>query len=383
MILPIQLPGTIATIFALGVIVIFLLGRRILTLVSLYRSRADFKAKHRCQPIAAQFSGKLPLSLDFIRQNIKAARGKVFLETLCRRFETMGPTFGVTLLWRPAVFTVAPQNIKTILSLRFNDYSLGQRPAIMGRLLGKGIFTTDGEEWSHSRAMLRPNFQKDQVADLDTFEKHIQDLLKLIPKDGSVIDLQDLFFRFTLDSATDFLFGHSAHSLRQSSGADREFGEAFNYSLGELAMGFRLGPLRIFRRNPEAIKAYDYCRAYVDRFVNEAIEYRRRFLKIDPEIAEQGGKNLFLQELAKATDNRDQIRDELLSILIAGRDTTASLLSHLIFQLARKPESWKKLRDEVAVLDGKLPSYAQLRDFKYTKFCIQESKSLKVLYQVQ
>ena len=61
--------------------------------------------------------------------------------------------------------------------------------------------------------MLRPNFARSQVADLDAFETHIAHLIDAIPRDGSTVDLQDLFFSLTMDSATEFLFGKSTNTL--------------------------------------------------------------------------------------------------------------------------------------------------------------------------
>ena len=61
--------------------------------------------------------------------------------------------------------------------------------------------------------MIRPNFTRAQVADLDTFETHVQHLTDAIPCDGSTVDLQELFFGLTMDSATEFLFGKSTNTL--------------------------------------------------------------------------------------------------------------------------------------------------------------------------
>ena len=73
--------------------------------------------------------------------------------------------------------------------------------------LGDGIFNVDGEKWSMSRHLLRPHFHKERVSDLECFEHHITTLLDLLPKDGSPVDMKSWLFRFTLDAATDFLFG--------------------------------------------------------------------------------------------------------------------------------------------------------------------------------
>ena len=47
--------------------------------------------------------------------------------------------------------------------------------------VGDGIFVQDGKAWEHSRAMLRPNFVRDQISDLDMEERHVQNLIKVLP----------------------------------------------------------------------------------------------------------------------------------------------------------------------------------------------------------
>jgi len=82
-------------------------------------------------------------------------------------------------------------------------------------LFGKGIFTVDGSRWSHSRALLRPSFARHNMENhLPFMESHFEYMMKAIPI-RSTVDLQQLFFAFTLDTATEFLFGHSVHSLEQ------------------------------------------------------------------------------------------------------------------------------------------------------------------------
>lgn len=72
-------------------------------------------------------------------------------------------------------------------------------------VFGKGIFLSDGMDWEHSRAMLRPNFVRSQVADLDVFEAHVGKLIARIPRDGETVDLSKLFFMLTIDSGGSYL----------------------------------------------------------------------------------------------------------------------------------------------------------------------------------
>jgi cytochrome P450 len=74
------------------------------------------------------------------------------------------------------------------------------------------------------------------------------------------------------------------------------------------------------------------------------------------------------------SDYLRKIRAELLSVLIAARDTASNLLGNLFFVLPRRPDIWAKIRAEVEQLDKDLPTYKQLRGLKYAKHCINECK---------
>ena len=69
--------------------------------------------------------------------------------------------------------------------------------------------------------------------------------------------------------------------------------------------------------------------------------------------------------------------DELLCVLVAGRDTTAALLSNAWFEIARRPDVWKRLEEEVSELDGDLPTADSVREMKYLNAILKESLRLK------
>lgn len=100
---------------------------------------------------------------------------------------------------------------------------------------------------------------------------------------------------------------------------------------------------------------------------------------MDPEKADAREKEryVFLYELAKHTSDPVQIRSELLNVLLAGRDTTASLLSNIFFVLARRPDLWEKARDEVDALGGEKPTTEQMRAATYLEYIMKEGKSVR------
>ena len=72
--------------------------------------------------------------------------------------------------------------------------------------------------------MIRPQFVKSRVSDLELFETHVQQLIGFLGGQGQEVDLDALFYRYTLDTAMDILLGHSVNSLENP---QNEFAEAF------------------------------------------------------------------------------------------------------------------------------------------------------------
>ena len=362
-----------------GIAVLLYLTTVVVGRVNLYLRRRQFKLEHGCQPLTHKYPNKDPiLGIDGILRNMKATKEHRLLAQGVQNFRNYGNTMSSIIFGQNIIATTEPQNIKTILSLSFKDFGIAQRQDTLGPLLGFGIFTTDGEMWAHSRAMIRPNFTRDQVGDLPAFERHIKELFKLIPRDGSTVDLQELFFRFTIDSATEFLFGQSTNTLRSGRNGDgageANFAKSFNKAQAYCAQRARMGLMRGLYRDPAADEAIRVCHEFVDQFVDEAVKYREDLEK-KGSVKEE--KYVFLHELARTTKDKKRLRDELLNVLLAGRDTTASLLSNMWFMMAKSPEVYAKLRREVEdTLHGEIPTYEQLRNMKYLKYCMNECKRL-------
>ena len=349
------------------------------TRIALYLARQRFKKENGCQPCTAQFHKDPIFGIDNVKAMAYNSKHHILLQENRKRFQRLGNTFHNRIITEPFIATCEPENVKAILSLKFKDFSLIHRSAAFTPLLGHGIFNADGERWANSRHLLRPNFARDQVADIEAFERHFKLMLKHIPKDGSTVDLQELFFRLTIDTATEFLFNHSTNSLRmvgQNDGNNEDliFSKSFNFAQEDITVRARYGIFDRFRKNDEGKKAIDICHAYIDKFVDDALRFRQE-LDTEKSAGTKDDKYYFIQEVAKQTTDQKRIREELINILLAGRDTTASLLSNMFFEIAKRPDIYAKLRDEVATLEGRTPTYEELRNLKYLKWCLNECKS--------
>ncbi|CAJ0553157.1 Ff.00g116690.m01.CDS01 [Fusarium sp. VM40] len=358
-----------ASFFVVGAYFIF-------NYVSRNLSRRRLSARHGCQPILAVYPSRW-LGVNFIFDTLKNYKERNYLFSLCRQFEVVGWTHEVRMLGGASIWTIDPENLKAVLSNNFKDYNLGHRLDVMKDLLGRGAFVTDGEEWQHSRALLRPSFNREQVANLDMIEEHVSHLLHLIPSGGETVDLQELFYRFTMDSSTEFLFGESTGTLLEAeNGSGSEFARSFKYALHRVSEGMRLGPVHRFRKTDhKAEDANRFCRNYVRKYVDQALAYRKKLANQDDLSGSE--RKTFLMGLAMATDDREKMCDELISLLLAGRDTTASLIGSVIFCLSRNASQWKRVRNEVQSTFGdRLPTYEELRSLQYVKHCINEALRL-------
>jgi cytochrome P450 len=365
---------------ALGGLVILYIIYRVYWELTVGAARRAFIKEKGCKPVPRYPMLDPILGLDLYLKNVQHMDNHTLLETNLKRFEQMGVnTFAVKLMGSPCFLTIEPKNLQTIQALEFGKWTLGQRRyRSFIPFFGKGIFTTDGKEWAHSREMLRPNFVRSQVRDLDTFETHVSHLIKRIPRDGSTVELQELFFRLTIDSATEFLFGESTNSLMggQADSDMEMFAEAFTRSQDTVGRRARLGAI-LGRLAPDAQFERDrkFVHGFVDTFVEKGLARRDVLLKAERE-GKQSTRYVFLEELVKQTADAERIRAELLNILLAGRDTTASLLSNVWFTLSQRPDVWAKLREEVDSLGGARPTYEQIKEFKYLRAVLNESLRL-------
>jgi cytochrome P450 len=170
-----------------------------------------------------------------------------------------------------------------------------------------------------------------------------------------------LFFNLTLDSATEFLFGQSVNSQIASSkeyqglkpGESTQdglpdgysFGQAFDRANGVVAYRSRLMSLYFLYNPAEFRKDCAEIQRFARYYVNLALTGG---LQSGEDKSAPGDQNdsgyVFLRELAKETKDPEELRTQLLNILLAGRDTTAGLLGWTFYLLSRHVDVYEKLR---------------------------------------
>ncbi|KAF8600093.1 cytochrome P450, partial [Ceratobasidium sp. AG-I] len=349
----------------------------------------------------------LPGNIDFITEFMHSHAVDYCEAAWIPLFEKHGSTFNTRILGEDQILTTEPENIKAILSTEFTNFEKGKlfKDKVFS-VLGTGIFNSDGDMWKFHRSMSRPYFTRDRISHFDLFARHsdaaINKLLARLseppqPNQPSAIDFQDVVARFTLDSGTEFLFGRDVHSLDaplpypKAPPTDNSagFAAAFGRAQGSLIHRFILADFwpwveMFWDRTAADMGVID---AYVKPILKEKLEKKRRSggkLKTmggEVEEKEQGpeeGEDTLLDHLVQFTDDETVIKDEIVNILVAGRDTTAATLTFAVYLLATNPEVMQKLRKEVFEHGGSsnYPTSDSFREMKYLRAVINETLRL-------
>ncbi|KUJ09387.1 N-alkane-inducible cytochrome P450 [Mollisia scopiformis] len=329
--------------------------------------------QHGCEE-PRKYPHKDPLlGLDYWRAQREAAQKSQWLPTSKRLFAKYGKTYEVNNLGQRMIHTMEPQNIQSVWATNFNSWGLQPlREGIAVPFFNHGINTTDGDFWRHSRALVRPTFARIEVANLGFLEKHVDRLFDQLPIDGSTTDLQPLFSCLFLDSSTDFLFGESMNLLLPDQRQEcMSFIKAFDYCLYGLGHRVRLGSLRFLHRDKRWLASIQVVHEQVDQYIEKAIRSIRDTNGSD-ELAKKADRYVLLNEMAKQTQDKLDLRSQILTVFMPGRDSTAHALSNVFHVLARRPEVYKKLREEVLLHGDAKLTFETLRSMKYLQWVLNE-----------
>ncbi|CAI7614497.1 unnamed protein product [Penicillium crustosum] len=334
---------------------------------------------------APKIEFRLPYALDFIFQGYQANKVNRDIEFWDTKVGQAGGLTNVKTAELDAgistrmIITKDPENIKALLTTQFADYGKGESfHRDWKEFLGDSIFTTDGELWSRSRQLIRPMFVRDRIVDTEIFEKHVQKLIPLLggsasPSSSKVVDVGSLFFRYTLDAATDYLLGKGTDSLDNPA---TRFAKAFRYVQQRQAEYFRFGVFSSVLSRTEFRKNLKIMDEFIQPYIQTVLAHST------DELNEKLSKHqTFLDALASFTRDPRVLRDQLVAVLLAGRDTTAATLSFCLFELSRNPEVVVKLRNEISNRLGvganaQKPSYIDLKEMKYLNAVLHETMRL-------
>ncbi|CAN6803316.1 unnamed protein product [Brassica oleracea] len=315
------------------------------------------KKPHRSFPTNWPFLGMLPGLLveiprvyDYITE---------FLEASNLTFLFKGPCFvGVNML-----FTVDPANIHHIMSSNFTNYPKGSEFKKIFDVLGDGIFNTDFDLWMDLRKsaqcmMSRPEFQRFTLrTNMRKLEKGLVPILDHFAEKKLVLDLQDVFQRFTFDTTFVLATGIDPGCLSIEM-PEIEFARALDEAMEVIF--FRHIKPEIVCKIQRLLGFGDELKMKIahstlDRVCSKCIASKRDEITRGVTSIDSSSKNLLMSYMDVDTTKYKSLnpgddkflRDMILSFMIAGRDTTGSALTWFFWLLTKNSEVTTKIRQEI------------------------------------
>jgi cytochrome P450 len=273
-----------------------------------------------------------------------------------------------------------PDYIEKILIYDHSNFSKGPRLQSAKRLLGEGLVTSEGEFHKSQRKLIQPLFLPKKIASYGPIMT--ERALNMIKgwKNGSVVDIHSELMKVTLSIICKSVMDYDMES-RQA----KDFGNAFAItkkyaSRLQHPIGQLLDRVPILPKVAQARAAGNKLNTIVYGLVAE----RREKIKKDKSFSGEDllSKLIKVQADDGSTMTDKQLRDEIITILIAGHETTSNALTWTYFLLSQNPKVERKVFDEIdSVLGGdsgefKQPSIADLPKLDYVEKVFREAMRL-------
>ena len=327
---------------------------------------------HGCEqpPSASQID---PIfGLDIVFQALSSFRKNKRNASLAQQFSDYGNTFQSQVYNRTKICTIAPKNLQSVFGTDFESWGIAPlRLFFFGPFIGKGIMTTDGSFWSHSRALLKPTFSRGQISDLSAYRVHVNNLIAALPDNGSDVDLKPYFENLALDSSTEFLFGNCTHALTPSPTLDAQaFLQAYNYGQAGIGKRMQLPQWDFLTRDSRFWRSCALARAFVEKCVNQALSSHQA----QPKKSPSNSRLVLAHELASQTTDRTDIVNQLLNVFLPAHDATAVALTNTFFHLSRHPLVYANLRKEILAMGPHANwTFERLKGCKYLQAVMNET----------
>jgi cytochrome P450 len=295
------------------------------------------------------------------------------LGTFAEQVREHGDAVRFALGPRGLVLLNHPDHVAHVLQRNAPAYKRSANYRELGLVLGQGLLNSEGRLWQRQRRLIQPLFHRHQVAQIAPLVTRLtQEMLEAwrgLPS-GQSFDVHVEMMRLTLR-----VVGHALFSTDLAAECD-ELGQALKTVLPVVQKRTeRLVNLPLWAPLPAHVRFRKAMRA-LDRIVLGLIHTRQK-------AGAEAPRDL-LAVLLQARDPQTgegmgprQVRDEVMTFLLAGHETTANALSWTLYLLARNPEAESRLRAEIReALGDRPPALEDLPRLEYTRRVLQESMRL-------
>jgi cytochrome P450 len=259
-----------------------------------------------------------------------------------------------------------PDDVREILQSKHRNFVKGFGADLVRDALGYGLFSAEGELHRRQQKLMQPAFRTDAIKRYAAMMLECFHYCDAEWRDGQTIDVVEEMHRLTMNVATRTLFNMPPDDRQ------KKLGHALTVLLRGIAQRIS-NPFGILKATLPMLpdREWKECLRILDEEIGRIIDDHEAGVLADDDL---------LGQLMSATDeaglklSRKQLRDETLTLFVAGHETTAIALSWAWYEAARDPAIQVKLQEEVArVCGGRTPEYTDLSQLHYCRAVFQES----------
>lgn len=283
---------------------------------------------------------------------------------------TGGMPFRPPFLWIGA----DPASVEHVLKTNFWNYEKGEFfHETMDVFLGTGIFNVDGEQWKHQRKVASHMFsarslKEDMSLVFLQNSKKVHAIIQRFAASQSIFDVQDLYFRYTLESFTDIAFGEKlgtlGHRVDEHSNSS-PLKQQHKYEAPSVPFATAFDTVQMIANNrffDPSWKLRRFLNIGDEKLLKQQVavihDFGQKIIrrKLKEEKKERSSKPDLLSRFIQYAEEHGETMDQnhlnflAMNFIIAGRDTTACLLSWATYELSRHPEFEQRLYEEVLTL---------------------------------
>ncbi|KAH9670927.1 protein LUTEIN DEFICIENT 5 [Citrus sinensis] len=314
---------------------------------------------------------------------VNAIRSEAFFLPLYELYLTYGGIFRLTFGPKSFLIVSDPSMAKHILKDNSKGYSKGILAEILEFVMGKGLIPADGEIWRVRRRAIVPALhQKYVAAMIDLFGKATDRLCKKLDtaaSEGEDAEMESLFSRLTLDVIGKAVFNYDFDSLTNDTGIVEAVYTVLREAEDRSVAPIPVWEIPIWKDISPRLKKVNAALKLINDTLDDLIAICKRMvdeeeLQFHEEYMNEQDPSILHFLLASGDDvSSKQLRDDLMTMLIAGHETSAAVLTWTFYLLSKEPAVLSKLQDEVdSILGDRFPTIGDMKKLKYTARVINE-----------
>src|SRR5882762_5085159 len=279
-----------------------------------------------------------------------------------------GDVVRVHLAHVPVYLLAHPRDIETVLATNAGNFTKSADYRALARVLGKGLLTSEGDFWKRQRSLIQPAFHRQNILGYSAVMTQAAGGMLDSWQEKEERNIHEDLMRMTLEIVAQCLFGAEVTAVAEQVGKAMEVVTERFMVNASLAMLFRFEiPVFFAPREWGAIRKLNEIIGSIIRKRRSSNQPREDLLDMLLQVRDADGNPM----------SDAQLRDEVMTLVLAGHETTAIALSWACYLVAQNPEIETKLAEELqAVLGGRVPTPEDLPRLRYTEMVIKEAMRL-------